>query len=196
MEPTASPAEDGSGRPAGHHSQKRGLGMPAGAPRLGALPGREAWSRHLHPGALESHEGHHRVLHQLKLPPPGGRSDCRAEGGLRRCRGRAHREQGRRLRGGRGRCPGLLQGGAGPLPCVPGGPPPDRDGLTAVGRARPWIRGRRPPAPARPRAGTPWWLRGPSRGGLMWRRGRSWQEPRGACSRLLHPARSVGMFLG
>lgn len=133
----------------------------------------------------QRHEDRHRVLHQLKLPAPGGRSDRRTQAGLRRRRGVPGRGEGRGLRDHRGRLHGVLQGSPGPVPGLPGGPPPDHDGLRALphgARLRgprqrsPALRGRTPRGRAPAPAGRPWSPPARSRGGRTWTRDRSCQD--------------------
>lgn len=66
----------------------------------------------------------------MKLPPPGGRSDRRTEGGLSRS-GDGARPQGRGCFRGLGqREPGVLEGPARALPGLSGGSAPDRRSLS------------------------------------------------------------------
>lgn len=85
-------------------------------------PPRCPGSRSKPPPTPAGHEVPDRVLRPVKLRPPGGRSDRRAEGRLRGCRGRADPVQGWRLRGHARRPTAVLEEGAEALSRLPGDP--------------------------------------------------------------------------
>lgn len=91
---------------------------------------------HLPSPRRTDHESHDRVLHAVKLPPAGGRSDCRVARGLPRFRRGTDRVRWRRLRGDHRRAPTLLQEARRSLSRVPGDSAPDRGLIWALASVR------------------------------------------------------------